>query len=163
MARVWWCLGAAVIAMSSEQLLAQGTSLSAAAASCTYQRCALGIAPAWNGLVVTRGAAQERVANLGFFWTRSLDHVFVGSDSALAQGRRAVRVRRVAAVLTDVGALTLGYAAVRAVSRGSLTHAERVVSIAGGAAFAASVPLQFAADGLLSRAVWWRNAEYSGR
>jgi hypothetical protein len=31
----------------------------------------------------------------------------------------------------------------------------------GGAALGLSVPFQFAADGALSRAVWWHNARYA--
>ncbi len=163
MTRVRLVIGTAMMLVSSSGAHAQRPEPTAAPAPCTYQRCALGIAPAWNGLVVTRGISQEQVANLGFFWSGSLDRVFAGNDSALAQGRRAVRVRRIAAVLTDAGAVGLAFAGARAVSRGSLTSTDRVVAMVGGAAFAVSVPLQFAADGLLSRAVWWRNAEYSGR
>ena len=36
-----------------------------------------------------------------------------------------------------------------------------VIGAVGGTAFAIGVPLQFSADGLLSRAVWWHNARYS--
>lgn len=128
---------------------------------CSYEHCALGISPVWNGLLVTQGVEQKQVANLGFFWTRSLDEVFAGTDSALAYGRRAVKVRRTAAILTDLGALALGFAAVRAAQDGSLDHGAKAVAIAGVASFGASVPLQFAADGLLSRAIWWRNARYA--
>lgn len=133
------------------------------AAPCSYTRCALGIVPAWNGLVVTRGVEQTRVGNLGFFRTRSLTPLFAGSDSAVAYGNRAVRVRRVAALLTDAGGVALAYGAVRAIAAGRLDGNDRLVVVTGGAAFAVSVPLQFAADGLLSRAIWWKNAEYSGR
>jgi hypothetical protein len=128
---------------------------------CTYRRCALGIVPAWNGLLVTRGEAHQRVGNLGFFWAGSLDRHFAGSDSALGYARRAVKVRRVAAVFTDVGALALGYAAVKVLTNGALRGDDRVVAAAGAAAFGVSVPLQFAADGLLSRAIWWQNTTYA--
>lgn len=146
-------------AVGPAALLAQGP----APVPCNYTRCALGIAPAWNGLLVTRGVAEERVGNLGFFWARSLAPIFAGSDSAAAYGNRAVRVRQVAAVLTDAGALALGYSLIRGAARGKLDGNDRLVAIAGGSAFVVSVPLQFAADGLLSRAIWWKNAEYSGR
>ena len=142
---------------------AAGAQSSPTQAPCNYARCALGIVPAWNGLLITQGASHSRVANLGFFWTGSLDAVFAPNDSALAYSRRAVRVRRTAAVLTDVGALALGYAAVRGLSTGRLEGTDRTVALIGGASFAVSVPLQFAADGLLSRAIWWRNAEYALR
>ena len=129
--------------------------------ACSYAQCALGIVPAWNGLRVTQGASHTPVANLGFFWTGSLDRVFSPNDSALAYGRRAVRVRRTAAVFTDVGAIALGYAVIRGVTRGRLDGGDRTVAIIGGATFAVSVPLQFHADGLLSKAVWWRNTRYA--
>ena len=132
-------------------------------AACSYVRCALGIVPAWNGLLVTQGASHTRVANLGFFWTGSLDRVFAQNDSALAYARRAVRVRRTAAVFTDLGAVALGVAAVRGLSAGRLEGADRTVAMVGGASFAIGVPLQFAADGLLSRAIWWRNTAYTTR
>jgi len=38
---------------------------------------------------------------------------------------------------------------------------ERVVGGVGVAALLVSVPLQFAADGALSRAVWWHNMRYA--
>jgi hypothetical protein len=138
-----------------------GAQSAPARESCSYTQCALGIVPAWNGLLVTQGAAHTRVANMGFFWTGSLDRVFAPHDSALAYGRRAVRVRRTAAVLTDLGAAALGYAVVRGVAKGRLNGGDKTVAIVGGAAFAVSVPLQFSADGLLSRAVWWRNSTYA--
>jgi hypothetical protein len=133
----------------------------APAGDCTYTRCALGIAPVWNGLALVRGAGNERVANLGFLWTGSLHAVFAGNDSATVYARRAVRTRRTAAVFTDGGALLLAAALYKRVSDGELTSSAKALAIAGGAAFAVSVPLQFRADGHLSRAVWWHNAQYS--
>src|SRR5512132_1132708 len=48
------------------------TTLATAAArpdsACRYERCALGIAPRWDGLAVVRGTSGERVATLHFFW-----------------------------------------------------------------------------------------------
>lgn len=120
----------------------------------TYQRDALGIAPVWNGLAVVRGAERTRVANLNFFWPRRIDDAFLG-DSARFYGARAFRTRRVAAVLTDVGALLLAAAVAR---RASDEAVERRSAIAGAGAFALSVPLHFAADDWLARAVWWHNA-----
>lgn len=147
-------------------LLSTSSALSAQAAPperCTYRRCALGIVPAWNGLLVTRGEAHQPVGNLGFFWAGSLDRHFAGSDSARGYARRAVKVRRVAAVFTDAGALALGYAAVKVLTNGALRGDDRVIAVAGAAVFGVSVPLQFAADGLLSRAIWWQNTTYADR
>jgi len=128
--------------------------------ACTYRRCALGIAPAWSGLNVVRGADGARVAGLGFFWARGLAPVFAGADSASHYASRAVRVRRGGALLTDAGLLLLGYAAARQIGNGRLRRGDRNAAVGGAAALAASVPLQFAADGLLSRAVWWYNARF---
>jgi hypothetical protein len=128
---------------------------------CTYARCALAIAPAWNGLDVVRGMEARRVAGLGFFWTDDISHAVAGNDSAVAYAVRAVRVRRAAAVLTDVGAFALGYAAARRMQHGSLGNVDRGLAIGGGAALAMSVPLQFAADGLLSRSLWWFNGAFA--
>jgi hypothetical protein len=130
-------------------------------AACTYLHCALGIAPAWNGLDVVDGATGRRVSGLGFFWPNRVGSTFVGSDSATHYAERAYRVRRTAAAFTDVGVLLLGYAVVRQVN-GGLHDGDRVVAAVGAGAFAVGVPLQFSADGLLSKAVWWHNARYAG-
>jgi len=131
------------------------------AAACTYLRCGLGIAPAWNGLDVVDGATGRRVTGLGFFWPHGVDASFAGSDSAISYATKAFRVRRTAAAFTDVGVVLLGYAVVRQVSVG-LHGTDRVVGALGAGAFAIGVPLQFSADGLLSKAVWWHNARYTG-
>ena len=125
-----------------------------AVASLAYQRDALGIAPVWNGLAVVRGSERSRVANLNFVWPRRMDDAFLG-DSARFYASRAVRTRRVAAMLTDAGALLLAAAVVR---RGPDEAVARRIAIAGAGAFAVSVPLHFTADDWLARAVWWYTA-----
>lgn len=130
------------------------------ATECTYLHCALGIAPVWNGLDVVDGATGRRVSGLGFFWPQRMGSTFAGSDSATFLAERAFRVRRTAAAFTDVGMLLLAYAAVRQVS-GGLHRSDRVIGAVGAGAFIVGVPLQFSADGLLSRAVWWHNARYA--
>ena len=132
---------------------------------CTYHRCALGIAPTWNGLAVVRGVDEQRVTNLSFFWPRDIGRTFsagVGpaADSARRQARDAVRLRRFAAGLTDAGLVLGGYTVTRAAANGSLNGADKAIGIAAATAFAVSVPLQFAADGALSRAVWWYNTRF---
>lgn len=131
-----------------------------APAGCTYLSCAYGIAPAWNGLDVVNGGDGGRVASLGFFWPQSVAASFTGNDSASHYAARALRVRRGAAVFTDIGALLLGYAAVRQLS-GGLHGRDRIAGVTGAGAFAVGVPLQFSADALLSRAVWWHNARFA--
>lgn len=133
---------------------------------CTYSRCALGIAPTWNGLAVVRGADGQRVANLNFFWPHNITAALSAGrgpevDSAGWHARRAVHLRRFAAVLTDAGFLLGGYVVARAASNIGLTSVDRALGIAGASAFAVGVPPQFAADGALSRAVWWYNARFA--
>jgi hypothetical protein len=129
--------------------------------TCSYARCALAIAPVWNGLDVVRGTDARRVTGLGFFWTGDITHAVAGNDSATVYATRAVKMRRTAAVLTDAGALALAYVAARRLQNGSLNGVERGVAIGGGAAVMISVPLQFAADGLLSRSLWWFNSVFA--
>jgi hypothetical protein len=148
-------------AASACRLAAQATPVPPVDSECDYRRCALSIAPAWNGLALVEGQTGRRTANLNFFWPRSLAPVFVGSDSAARYGARAVKVRRGAAVLTDVGAVVLGYALAQRASTGRLEGGARVAAGVGAAAIFVSVPLHFAADGYLSRAVWWHNARYA--
>lgn len=129
--------------------------------ACSYTRCALGIAPVWNGLALVRGSTGERVANLGFFWAGSLQRAFPGADSAARYGARAVRVRRTAAVLTNVGGVLAAFALGRRLGGDALPRDGQVALAAGATALAVSVPLHFVADGHLSRAVWWHNRRYA--
>lgn len=143
---------------------------------CTYRRCALGIAPTWNGLAVVRGVNAQRVANLGFFWPHDVSRAFTrgaqaratvsfGSiqiDSATIHVRHAVHLRRLAALFTDAGLILGGYTVVRAAAHSRMSTADRALGITGAAAFGVGVPLQFAADGALSRAVWWYNTRFGG-
>jgi hypothetical protein len=150
---------AALTLLVAVPLIAQ-TTTHRAVDRCTYQRCALGIAPTWNALDVVTGETGDRVASLGFFLPRSLAATFAGDDSASFYAARAFVVRRNAAVFTDAGIAMLGYAALRHMS-GGLNTRDRVIGAIGAGAFAVSVPLQFSADGLLSRAVWWHNGRFA--
>ena len=135
--------------------------------ACAYRECALGIAPTWNGLAVVRGTDGVRVANLYFFWPRDVTAALrgdinqPGADSAAAQARRAVSIRRAGATLTDLGVLTLAVAAVRSIRHGKADRTDQILGGAGIGALAISVPFQFAADGALSRAVWWHNLRFA--
>ena len=136
--------------------------------SCTYATCALSIAPTWDGLAVRRGIRGPRVANLHFFWPlditqelRGRDSTVFGADSVAAHTRRAVALRQTAAGFTDIGALTIGVAFVRALAAGRARTRDQIVAAAGVGALAISVPIHFAADGELSRAVWWHNARFA--
>jgi hypothetical protein len=157
------------VCAASAHAAAQTTSASRLAdTACTYQTCALSIAPAWDGLRVVRGGAGQRVANLHFFWPSDIDDVFrgsdgsaVGADSAAAHARRAVQLRWVGAGFTDAGALAIGAAVLRAIGAGHVSKRSQVIAGVGLGALVISVPLQFAADGELSRAVWWHNLRYA--
>ena len=140
----------------------------AGAEGCAYVTCALNIAPRWNGLAVVRGANGPQLANLGFFWPRDVtaslrgpSHVAPGADSAAAQARQALRLRRIGAALTDAGVIVGAIGAVGALRAGRGRASDGVLLGVGGAALGISVPFQFAADGALSRAVWWHNRRYA--
>jgi hypothetical protein len=117
---------------------------------------------------VVRGTASRRVANLHFFWPRDIttalrgrDTSAFGADSAAAHAQRAVALRQVGAGFTDLGVLTIGVAILRALGSGHVSHRDQTVAAAGLGALIISVPLQFAADGELSRAVWWHNLRFA--
>jgi hypothetical protein len=135
--------------------------------ACSYRECALGIAPSWNGLAVVRGAGGPHVANLHFFWPTDIspalrgDPFARGADSAAASARRAIALRRAGAALTDVGIVATGVALVSGLRARRLQTAQRAAGGVGVTALLVSVPLQFAADGALSRAVWWHNLRYT--
>ena len=160
-----------LVALLGRPAAAQGTGDSrdsaAPSAACGYGACSLSIAPRWSGLAVVRGAAGPQVTNLYFLWPRDIGAALVGADarvpgadSALASAQEALRLRRVGAVLTNASlALATGAAigAARGDSRGRWDR--RLLGLAS-AALVVSVPFHFAADGALSRAVWWHNKRY---
>jgi hypothetical protein len=135
--------------------------------ACTYSTCALTIAPRWNGLHIKRGTAGPTIANLHFFWPiditaelRGTDSTAAGADSAAAHAWRAVTLRRAGAGFTDLGAVVATVTLLRSLARGRFGEREQVLAGAAIGAFAVSVPLHFAADGELSRAVWWHNLRF---
>jgi hypothetical protein len=148
---------------------AQGSDSSPATATapaCSYAACALTIAPRWNGLAVVQGMDGRSVTTLSFFWPRDMGGALGGPASpsdlrAREDATGALRLRRVGAALTDGGLVLLATAAVRAVSAGHVRQSDAVIAGIGAGAFGVSVPFQFAADGMLSRAVWWHNARFA--
>lgn len=134
--------------------------------ACSYAACALVIIPRWNGLAAVRGTNGPLVANLSFFWPRSVSAALraggrdSAADSADARAQRALRLRRAGAMLTDAGLVAAAIVGARVASRGRMLNGDRIVAGAGLASLAISVPLQFGADGELSRAVWWHNLRY---
>jgi hypothetical protein len=143
-------------------------TVSANDAPCDYRTCALAIVPTWNGLAVLRGSDGLRIANLNFFWPtdvttalRGEDPSWSGADSAAAHARRAVTLRRVGAALTDGGVVAIGVATIGALTVRRVRRGDRLLVGAGATALLVSVPFQFAADGALSRAVWWHNVRYA--
>lgn len=138
-------------------------------APCTYRMCALAIVPRWNGLAVVRRPAGWTVTNLNFFWPRDVSAALrgppglrsIGADSAVTEARRALHLRRIGAALTDGGVVLGVLAFVRATHDGRLQRPDGILAAAGAASLGLSIPFQFAADGALSRAVWWHNLRYA--
>jgi hypothetical protein len=64
-------------------------------------------------------------------------------------------------VLTDLG-LALAVSAVVAYAAESDHATARGLALGGAIALGIGVPLQFKADGHLSRAVWWHNTQFGG-
>lgn len=129
-------------------------------ADCDYRRCAYNIVPRLSGLVVTRGAEDVPMGALGFLWTRDISPVFFAE--AQASARAAVRTRRIAALMTDVGLVAAIAGAVGAGGE-SPNDSQRLAMIGGAALLGLSVPVHFVADGHLARAVWLHNERYSSR
>jgi hypothetical protein len=149
---------ALAIIFSAAALNAQAPSREA---NCTYQACALGLAPVWNGLEVTRGDSQRRVATLGFFIPRDISSVFTDDREARDVALDAFRIRQVGAVLTDAGIILGATGIGRALFHWDFDGLSTGLTLAGGASLAAGVPFQFAADGRLSRAVWLFNRRFA--
>ena len=132
-----------------------------APANCTYESCALGLAPAWNGLAITRGMSQRPIANLGFFWPEDVRPVFADNPQALEAADQALRARTIGAILTDAGLVLLGTGLARAGFQREFDGLSQVLALAGATSIGVSIPFQFAADGYLSRAVWWHNRRFA--
>jgi hypothetical protein len=60
-----------------------------------------------------------------------------------------------------VGLVVLGTGLARAGFQREFDGFSKVLTITGGAALGVSVPFQFAADGYLSRAIWWYNRRFA--
>ena len=151
-------LAGAAIALSFAARTAAGQG---ADSTCGYERCALNIMPRLLALDVIRGSAEARVSSLGFLFPRRVTTLFVGSEPAQRHADHAFALRRVAAVLTDVGVVVAASAGTRALAASSHREGATAAAIAGVAMVASSVPIHFAADGELSRAVWEYNRRFS--
>ena len=134
----------------------------------TYRGAAFSIAPRWDGLAVVRGARRETVANLHFFWPRDItpqlrgsDTTAIGLDSLTRHVQRAVALRRAGAGFTDLGVVTMAVAVIRSLRDGRFATRDQQLAAAAVGALVVSVPLQFGADGELSRAVWWHNLRFA--
>ena len=144
----------------------QATPVVRTDSACEYRSCALNIKPAWDGLAVVRPTGQ-RVATLHFFWPRDIsaelrgDSSAAGADSAAVHAERALVLRQAGAGFTDVGIVTFAVAVLRGLRDGRLSGRDQILAGAGLGAIVVSVPLQFAADGELSRAVWWHNVRFA--
>lgn len=152
----------------AQRVQAAGVHLPTTAA-CDYQNCALTIAPRWNGLAVVAGTSGRTVANLQFLVPHDITSALaagrggatIGADSVAVYAHRAVQLRRAGAALTDAGILLGGAAAIYAIRNDGNARRTTALAAGGGALLSLSIPLQFAADGALSRAVWWHNLRYA--
>ena len=140
-----------------------GQTPSRGPANCTYESCALGLAPVWNGLAITRGISERPIAVLGFFWPDDVTPLFRDDPAAYEAATEAVRMRTVAAAFTDGGLLLLATGLARAGFQREFDGLSKALIGVGGVSVGISVPLQFAADGYLSRAVWWHNRRFVPR
>ncbi len=153
-------IGFAIAALTATGLPATGAAQQPSP-NCTYETCALGLAPVWNGLAVTRGISERQIANLGFFWPSDIRPVFADNAAALEAAEEALQTRTIGAVLTDAGLLLLGTGLARAAFQRDFDGFSKALTFTGATAIGVSVPFHFAADGMLSRAVWWHNRRYS--
>jgi len=133
-----------------------------AQARCDYATCALRIVPRLSGLDVVRGDANERAGSLSFLWpSATLTRAFQDDAAATLLARSSVRKRRAAAVLTDAGGVLI----VAALIRGAAVRRDALPSVVlggiGAATLAISVPMQFAADEELSKAVHGFNRRFA--
>jgi hypothetical protein len=129
--------------------------------SCAYATCALNIVPRLSALDVVKGSSEDRVGSLAFLFPRGVTAPFAGNEVAQRHAQHAFSLRRVASVLTDVGAIVAISASTRAVASTRQRGAATTAAIAGGALVASSIPIHFAADRELSRAVWEYNRRFS--
>ena len=152
---------AAAIIISFTAALATAGAQERAPANCTYESCALGLAPVWNGLAITRGISQRPIAVLGFFWPEDIRPVFADNAQALEAAEQAQQTRSVGAILTDAGLVLLGTGLARAGFQREFDGLSKALVLTGATSIGVSIPFQFAADGYLSRAVWWHNRRFS--
>lgn len=101
-------------------------------------------------------------ASLGFLWpSASLSRAFGSDVDAQRFARASVRTRRVAAVLTDAGALLMAVALARGLVVKNDPTPSVVLGAVGAGMLAVSVPVQFSADEQLSRAVHAFNRRFA--
>lgn len=130
-------------------------------ANCTYQTCALGLRPVMDGLAITRGVTERQVGVSSFFWPNDVAPLFAANDSAFEAATEAVRIRTIAAILTDAGIALFAAGVGRAAFQRDFDGLSVTLAGLGLASLGVSVPFQFAADGYLSRAVWWHNTRFA--
>lgn len=161
---LWRKYAPPLAAVAAAILLAGAPSVSQAqstATPCTvYVECAYNLVPRGLGLAVVRGEREEYIGSLGFLRPGTLRGAFDGDSIADALGRQAVRTRRVAATLTVSSLLSIVGAGAVLLADGPKGAAIGFAAY-GGVALGLSVPLQFKADGQLSRAVWQYNRRFA--
>lgn len=149
---------ALVISVAPADLVAQ---VERAPANCTYESCALGLAPTWDGISITRGISQRPIATLSYFYPGDIRPVFADNAQALEAAEQSLQTRTIGAVFTDAGLLLLATGLARAGFQREFDGLSKALSITGAAAIGVSFPLHLAADGYLNRAIWWHNRRFS--
>jgi hypothetical protein len=157
-----------VLALCAIVSRAEAQRETSSVAACSYERCAVRIEPRWDGLAAVPASGGDAVAQLSFFWPRAAASTLAlsegdrgGRDSTLHYSMRALSMRRAAAGFTDAGLLLVAAASVRAITHHEVQRSDAILGGAGLGAFAISVPLQFSADDLLGKAVWWYNRRFA--
>jgi len=150
--------------MKTLMIAAAALSLATAAtaqstdSACTFARCGYGIMPRLTGLDVVRGTSEAPVASLPFLWSKQVAGAFSSDSAAAAHARRATSLRTAGALLSNAGAALVTAAIVTGIRAEQSRRLPVALGVGGLAALGASVPVHFAADAELSRAVWFYNA-----
>ena len=132
-----------------------------APANCTYESCALGLAPSWDGIAITRGISQRPIATLSYFYPGDIRPVFADNAQALEAAEQSLQTRTIGAIFTDAGLLLLTTGLARAGFQREFDGLSKALAITGAASIGISFPLHLAADGYLNRAIWWHNRRFS--
>lgn len=148
-------------------LLATGSSTAMRAqtgdSTCAFARCGYGIMPTLTALDVVQGSSERHVASLPFLWSKDVSHLFVSDAEAVQHAQRAAKLRTAGAFVSSAGIALVVTGFVTGLGAGGSPRSTALFGLAGVGVLAASVPVHFAADAELSRAVWIYNQRLEER